>query len=392
MSVLILPARRRVALMAVCAAAGCGGAPDGQAKASSADASVPQTMAVVAVHTSNARRTIAVPGELRPYEEVRVYSRVPGFVRDVLVDRGSVVRKGDVLARLDAPELTSQALESQSRADAADASLVEAETRQRASSATFARIRAAAATDGAIAPDEVDRALATARADSARLIAAKGQAAAAHSAQQAVSETAAYLTVTAPFDGIVTERDVHPGALVGLGSAAAPMFALQNNSRLRLVVSIPEAYVGSVTSTGVATFQLRAFPSDTFHATLARRSGSVSAALRAEAMEFDVGNQGLRLEPGMYADVIVPVARSAPTLVVPTAAVATSVNGPFVIALKGDTTHWVNVRKGDVLSGDRVEIFGDLHDGDLVAARATEEIRSGTRVRGQRTDTARVKP
>ena len=82
----------------------------------------------------------------------------------------------------------------------------------------------------------------------------------------------------------------------------------------------------------------------------------------------------------MYADVPIPVGRVAPTMLVPSNAVATSTDGPFVIALRGDTAQWVRVRRGDAI-GDKVEVFGDLHDGDHIAVRATDEIRSGARVR-----------
>ena len=88
------------------------------------------------------------------------------------------------------------------------------------------------------------------------------------------------------------------------------------------------------------------------------------------------------LKAGMYADVFISLNRSSQSVTVPSTAVATSVNGPFVIAVIGDTTHWVRVKKGDTV-GDRVEVFCDLHDGERVAVRGTEEIRSGRRVQAR---------
>lgn len=340
------------------------------------------TITVVTVKSTTATRTVGLPGELRPYEDVRIYPKVTGFVRDIAVDRGSRVRKGDVLAHLEAPELTAQLSESVARAQAADASLAEGQARLEASRATYERMRRASATDGVISPDELQRAHANALADTARLVSLRSQANAAHAAQRAVAGMENYLIVTAPFGGIVTERNAHPGALVGPGggNASAAMFRLQDESRLRLTVAIPETYAGSIVASSIAAFQVRAFPSDTFHAPLSRNAGALDPQTRSEMVEFDVLNEGRRLKAGMYADVLVPIKRPGSTMIVPITAVATSVDGPFVIVVKNDTTHWVRVRKGDAMSDGTVEVFGNLHDGEQIAVNGTEEIRSGVRV------------
>jgi membrane fusion protein (multidrug efflux system) len=337
---------------------------------------------VVTVTMTPAGRKVAVPGELRPFQDARLYPKVSGFVREVLVDRGAKVSKGRTLARIEAPELDAQVSEAGSRVQAAEGALAEAVARYQGSRATYNRIKAAAATDGVVSPDELERALSVAHADSARLAAAQAQASAARSSHRAVTETGGYLAITAPFDGVITERNVSPGALVGpaSGSGSPPMFAIEDDSHLRLVIALPEAYVGSAAAMGGVSFQVRAFPADTFRAVLARRARTIDPRTRSELLEFDVANPTARLEAGMYADVLVPVVRSSPTMTVPSTAVATSVDGPFVIAVAGDTTHWVRVRKGDTV-GDRVEVFGDLHDGQRIVERATEEIRSGVRIR-----------
>ena len=228
----------------------------------------------------------------------------------------------------------------------------------------------------------MERAQSAMRADSARLSSARSQADAARSAQGAAAQMGQYLALTAPFAGTITERNVSPGALVGPANSATapPLFRLEDDSRLRLVVAVPEAYVGSMGASRGAAFQVRAFPSDTFHARVARRANTLDPRTRTESFEFDVTNDARRLQSGMYADVLVVIARATPTFTIPATAVATSVDGPFVIAVRGDTTHWVRVRKGDAI-GDRVEVFGDLRADESIAVRATEELRSGIRVR-----------
>jgi RND family efflux transporter MFP subunit len=338
------------------------------------------TVSVITV-TAAAGRRISVPGELRSWQEARLFARVNGFVDSVLVDRGSKVHRGQTLARIVAPELTAQIAEAASRAEAAAGALAEAEARYEGSSASYNRVKSAAATAGVVSTDELAHTATAARADSARLTAARSQESAAQAAHRAAIETGGYLIITAPFDGVITERNVSPGALVGAagGAGALPMFGIEDDSRLRLVVALPEAYVGS-TINGSASFQVRALPADTFRAVLSRRARELDPRTRAELLEFDVSNPDGRLEAGMYADVFVPVPRPSPTITVPSAAVGTSVDGPFVIAMIGDTTHWVHVRKGDAI-GDQVEVFGDLQVGERVVARATDEIRTGVRVR-----------
>jgi RND family efflux transporter MFP subunit len=335
---------------------------------------------VVVLTSTTKRRTISVPGELRPLQEVRLFPKTSGFVQSVSVDRGSVVHAGQELARLEAPELTAQLAEAASRAQSAEAMLTEAQARAQGSSASLVRVRAAAATVGVVAPDELERAQTTARADSARLVSARSQVDAARSARQATAEISEYLVVKAPFAGIITERNIHPGALVGPASGATvPLFRIEDASSFRLVVALPEAYIGATAVSEVATFQVRAYPADTFRATLARRSGTLDPRTRTELLEFDVRQGKERLEAGMYADVLIPVGRATATFVVPKASVGTSVTGPFVIALDGDQTRWIPVRKAESI-GDSVEVFGALHVGDRLVARATDEIRSGMRV------------
>jgi RND family efflux transporter MFP subunit len=372
----------RVALTLLIMACACGSSSNAAHSGPSAATDTLQlpTVSVVIV-TAAAGRRISVPGELRPWQEARLYARVNGFVDSVLVDRGSKVRRGQTLARIVAPELTAQIAEAASRAQAAASGLAEAEARYAGTRATYNRVKSAAATTGVVSPDELERALAAANADSARLAAARSQASAAQAAHRAAVETGGYLVITAPFDGVITERNVSPGALVGApgGAGALPMFGVEDDSRLRLVVALPEAYVGSAIK-GSASFQVRALPTDTFRAVLSRRARELDSHTRAELLEFDVSNPGGRLEAGMYADVVVPVPRPSPTMTVPAAAVGTSVDGPFAIAVIGDTTHWVRVRKGDT-AGDQIEVFGDLQVGERVVARATDEIRTGVRVR-----------
>ena len=200
---------------------------------------------------------------------------------------------------------------------------------------------------------------------------------------QALKELEGYLTITAPFDGVITERNVHPGYLAGPGSGSTtPMLRLEQSSRLRLVVAVPEAHVGGIPSGAQVSFTVPAYPGEVFHGKVSRVAHSVDAKTRTMAVELDVGNRDLRLAPGMYPEVLWPVRPSRPSLLVPPASIVTTTERTFVIRIKDGVTEWVTVTRGAVV-GNVVEVYGLLKPGDLVVRRGSDELREGTRVKAQ---------
>jgi RND family efflux transporter MFP subunit len=299
--------------------------------------------------------TVHLPGELQPFLSVDLYPKVTGIVDRIGVDRGSRVTRGQVLARLAAPELVAQR--------------VEAEAKLRSDELTYARLVAAAATPGVVAPNDVHVAQKTMEADRARVMSLK--------------EMEGYLVITAPFDGVVTTRHVHPGALVGPAGGGAgvnpPLVRLEHTARLRLMVPVPEAYTGGIAPGQDVPFTVPAFPGQTFYGSIARIAHSVETKTRTMPVEIDVDNPSGHLAPGMFPEVEWPVQRSRPTLFVPAKAVVTTTELTFVIRVREETVEWVKVQKGRSV-GNLVEVFGDLNAGDYVAARGTDELRPGTKV------------
>ncbi len=373
---------RVVIATAVIALVGACGNP---APKSAAAAEHRDAIPVHVIHLTSERRARAVtlPGELRAFQEVRLYPKVTGFVRALYADRGSVVRKGQVLARLEAPEIVAQRTGGTAGAEAADAVLREAQARYDGDIDTYRRLREAAQTSGVVAPNELERARSSAAADSARLISVQRQADAARSTLTSASALEGYLTISAPFDGVVTQRGADSGALVGPGTGAAsqPLFAIVEDRTLRLVVALPESNSGAVLAAGagpaVATFQLRAFPGRVFSAALSRRAHSLDAETRTEALEFDVRNADGMLKPGMYADVTLHVSPAAPAFYVPTKAVSASTQGVFVIRVRRDSAEWVPIQRADATK-DTVRVIGELQDGDALVVPATEELARGS--------------
>lgn len=323
---------------------------------------------------------LSLPGELVAFESVALHPRVAGFVKSVAVDRGSVVQRGDLLVTLDAPEIVAQRAEAQSKLRAAGAQLAAARAKADADQATFERLKTASATPGVVAGHDVVVAEKSAEASRNQVVAAEQQVEAARQAAQAVQELEGYLRVTAPFAGIVTERNVHPGALVGPGSGdTTPMLRVVDQRRLRLVAPIPEAYTASLTRGLSVAFTVSAFPGATFTGTVARIARAVDVTTRTMAVELDVDNADGRLAPGTFCQIRWPLRRTAPSLFVPTASVASTTDRTFVVRIRDGETEWVDVTTG-LTAGTLVEVFGDLRPGDEVAGRGTDELRPGTAV------------
>jgi len=345
----------------------------------------PLTIDLVKVVEQPLAVQLSLPGELVPYQDVALYPRVSGFVKSVAVDRGSRVRAGAVLVTLDAPELVAKRSEAQSTLQAAESQLASARAKASADQGTFDKLKAASATPGVVAGNDVVVAERTAEASRNLVLAGEQHVEAARQAGNAVREMEGYLRVTAPFSGVVTERNVHPGALVGPtggSTGAEPLLRLVENTRLRLVVPVPEAYTAELPIGTTIPFAVAAYPGQAWSGTIARIAQSVDVGTRTMAVELDVPNGDGRLVPGTFCQVRWQVRRTAPSLFVPSGSVASTTDRSFVIRVRGGKTEWVDVKTG-LTSGTLVEVFGDLKAGDDVAGRGTDELRPGTDVRAR---------
>ena len=396
--------------------AGCdaaGASKTAETKRVSSAAETP-TVTVIPVVSQELHRQLRLPGELAPYQDVMLYPKVQGFIEWIGVDRGSIVKTGQLLVRLSAPEIGSQRNEAEAKVGGAKAQQLEAEARVRsiraqraeaeaqlaASTATYKRLRSASQTPGVVSGNELENAQRLVEAEQARVevfndneraalaqVNALGEdEAAAGAAARSVQATENYLRVVAPFDGVITERNAHTGSLVGVSGATTgpPMLRLQQLSRLRLVVPVPESEVVGVTSGATVTFTVPAFPGETFRGTVARISHSVDPKTRTMPIELDVSNSERRLAPGMFPQVSWPTRRPSPSLFVPSSAVAVTTERNFVIRIRNGAAEWVDVKRGASLrqdGTDMVEVFGELASGDEIALRGTDELRPGTRVR-----------
>jgi len=337
---------------------------------------------VVKVAARSIDRQTKLPGEFRPYLAVPIFAKVNSFVKAVNVDRGSTVKQGQVLATLEAPEMISQVAEAQSKTQAVELQRAEAEAKFASARSTYDRLKAASATPGVVAENDVVIAQKAVEAAQALVHSYEDSIKAAQAQAQAVRELQQYLTIKAPFDGIITERNVHPGALVGPGAGSTPLLRLHQVTRLRLVVAVPEALVGAIVKGARVPFTVPAYPGDTFYGTVNLLAYDLDPKTRTMAVELDVRNPDLRLGAGMYPEVQWPVKRPQPSLLVPPTSIVTTTERTFVIRVNNGVAQWVNVGRGARV-GDLVEVFGSLQEGDTIVRRGTDEIREGSKVNVQ---------
>ncbi len=343
------------------------------APAAAGKAAAPAAVATFRLSDAPATRRLRLPGELKPFEQVDLFPRVGGFVKQVLVDRGSRVRKGQTLAVLEAPELAAQLARARSRWQAAQARLS-------GTKANYGRLLRTSQEPGTISPNDLERAHAEMRADQANVQAA-------YSELQASRELSNQLVVRAPFSGVITARNVSAGALVGPGGGqpAAALFSLENSRTLRLEVAVPEAAAGQWLKPGAQVpFTVTAFPGQTFTGVFRRDASRLSQAVRSELVEMDVPNADGRLKAGMYAQVLVALPTEANARAVPTSAVFTAPDAPGqaqVVRVRQGRAQWVPVRKGQLLSRDTMVVFGALAPGDELVREQAGQVPDGQPVR-----------
>lgn len=326
-------------------------------------------------------RMADLPGEFLPFLAVSLHAKVPGYIERILVDRGSRVDSGQLLAELSAPEMAARIAESESKVQAAAYDRLQAEAQLAAAQSTFDRLKKAAATPGAIAGNEILQMEKQVEAAQALVRFRQQASRTAEAVVNTEKQMQSYLRITAPFDGIVTERLVHPGALVG--PAADPvLLVIQQISQLRLVVAVPEEYVGGITEGAKVSFKVPAYPERTYSGTLARVSHALDKGTRTMAVELDVANRDGTLAPGMYPSVKWPIRRSRPALFVPKTSVVTTTERTFVVRNQNGRAEWVDVRKG-AAEGELIEVLGELKAGDMVVRIATDEIREGSAIQSR---------
>lgn len=303
-----------------------------------------------------------LPGQLVPFNEVNLFPKVNGFVKTINVDRGSIVKKGQLLLTLEAPEMESQL-------QAANSRYLQQQENAVASKEKYERLKEAAKEPGSVSPLDLDNASSKMKADQAM-------------AQSELSNVASvktmqgYLRIYAPFDGMIIQRNISPGALVAPGKTTdQPMLIIQDINKMRLTVAIPEDYVDKIDLKQPVKFTFNAMPGQEQTAKISR-SANALGSMRSEAIEIDVANKNGQLKPGMYAEVKIPMVSGAKSLLVPNTAIMRSTEREYVIAVRDGKAVLINIKEG-LTGDDSTEVFGDLKADDKVINHPSDEIKQG---------------
>lgn len=370
----------------------------------------PISVAVVPVTSKTLFREDQLPGEIDAYQDVLIYPKVPGFIKWIGVDRGSVVKAGQMMVRMYAPEYLARRTEAQAQVSAAKAALaaeesklhdIEAELKKRkanllADQSTYQRVYTASLVPGVIADNDVVQWAQTVEADrqevntfmkkvnaKAHEVAMRKEQVDAHvRAFENYADFASYLDIPAPFDGYVTERKMHVGSFVGPDGTGAypPICRLKQLDLLRIIAPVPEVDAAGVVVGAPVEFSVSSFPGRRFKGTVARVSNSLDKDTRTMPVELNFLNPDFKILPGMFCKVYWPTRRKDSSMFVPISAVVSTPLNTFVCRVKDGVVDWVTVRKGQIM-GDTVEVFGNIQEGDTVAQQGSEELENQSRVK-----------
>lgn len=335
---------------------------------------------VVRVRTAPDTNLLTLPGETRGWYESTIYARVSGYAADWLVDIGDRVKKGQVLATIDTPELDAQLAATQAKLKAS-----QAEVKVSQSSVDFAKSnyeRIWFSPKGVVAQQDRDQAKAEYEGSIAKLNAADAQVNLDQADVDRLNSLEAFKKVTAPFAGIITDRRIDIGDLVTAGSTASTtsLFAIEQADKIRVFVDVPQAASAQIKVGMAAPVTTSEFIGRVFTGTVARTAGAIDPASRTLRVEVDIANPDLALLSGMYVQVAFSV-RDAASLQIPASALVFRSTGPAVAVIDDAdrvSFHDVSIARDQ---GDVVQIGSGLAKNDRIALNISSQIVDGQLVR-----------
>lgn len=346
---------------------------------------------VIKVGRSTRQSGLRLPGNIQPITEAPVLARADGYISKRLADIGDRVKAGQMLAEIDAPELTDQVAQAKATVRQAEAALQQAtaNVQQGKTDMELARVMARRSAQlvakGAVSKQDDDQAQAQYNSKLAALDALeraidvqRANILAAQSNFGRLQKLQSYLVVQAPFDGVITLRNVDTGALVNSG--ATLLYRIAQVATLRTYVNVPQAYADSIKPGQPAVLTVSNLPGREFEGTVARSADALDPASRTLLVEVHVPNPANLLLPGMYAEVELRSVRSDPPLLVPSDALIVRSDGAQVAVVdSGSVVHLQKIEAGRDY-GDRVEVINGLHEGDTIVSNPGDSVREGVKV------------
>jgi RND family efflux transporter MFP subunit len=348
----------------------------GRETAETALANVTETAAVPIVdvvhpEASPPEQAIVLPGNVQAFEEAPIYARTSGYLRHWYFDIGAHVKKGDLLAEIDTPEVDEQLRQASADLDTAQANLALAESTWKRDEALYK--------GSWVSAQERDNTYGAYNADKT-IVASK--AADLNRLQRLQS----YEKVYAPFDGVITARNTDVGALIDAGSSSSSreLFHLSATEKVRIFTAVPEIYLRSVQTGGAANVTLDEYPGQTFHGTVVRSTDTIDPVTRTLTVEVDVDNPDAKLLPGAYAFVHLSLPESAhsASVTVPSETVIFRKEDLRVAGVRNGLAKLVPITIGRDY-GTGVEVLSGLAPSDEVILDPSDSLTNGAAVHVQ---------
>ena len=346
---------------------------------------------VAIVERATGGSELVLTGNIQAVTEAAILARATGYIKKRYVDIGDRVKEGQVVADVDAPELDQQVRQAKAVVDQASSSLEQASANvlQGRTNAEMARLTSqrwnSLVARGAVARQDADQYAAQYEAQKASVqalekavSAARSNVAAAEANLARLVEVQSHLNVRAPFDGVITVRNVDTGALVNEGNTM--LFRIAQTDRLRIYVNVPQSDANSIRVGMKAKLEIADLSSRTFTGTVTRTANALDPATRTLLAEIQVPNPGGLLLPGMYSEVNFTTPRAEPPLIIRADTLVVRGNGPQVAAVGPDNVvHYRLIELGRDY-GDRIEVLHGLEDGVRVAINPGDTAREGAKV------------
>jgi RND family efflux transporter MFP subunit len=350
------------------------------ARAATERADAPAPVDVVRVAYSSPIANIELPGEARGWYESTIYARVSGYVGKWWADIGDRVKKGQVLAVLETPELDQQLNAGKAQVNADQAEIKVAETNRDFAQTTYTRWKDSPR--GVVSEQERDKTKSDFYAAEARLKSAQARKTLDEAEVNRLTSMTSFQKVVAPYDGIITARRIDIGDLATAGSTTntTPLYNIVQCDRIRVLVDVPQASSNEVRDNMPAIATVGEFPDRKFMGVVARNSSAIDPDAKTLRVEVDIENPDLALKPGMYVQVSFRTTSAHPKVEVPAAALAFRSGGPQVAVVDSSGLihfHDVTISRD---MGNVVELAAGLSAGDLVALNISNQISDGDKV------------
>jgi RND family efflux transporter MFP subunit len=347
---------------------------------------------VARVTRAEGKSNLVLPGNIQAVTEAPILARSTGYIRKRYVDIGDRVKAGQVVAEIEAPELDQQILQARAQIEQARSSVQQADAaiQQARANENLARLTAGRMTNllarGVVSKQDNDNAQAQYEAQQANVKALVQAAAAAGSNVNAaeanlsrLNQMKTYQTVRAPFDGVITLRNVDTGALVNEGNTL--LYRIAQTGTLRIYVNLPQADTESVKAGQRADISIAEITGRKFTGVVTRTSNALDPTTRTLLTEVQVPNVGGVLMPGMFAQVDLTVPRQDPPLLIPGDTLVVRSDGPQVAVVRPDATvHFTRITLGRDF-GDRLEVLSGLELGQQIAVNPSDVVREGVKVK-----------